>query len=652
MRRRCVAGLMMASALCQATSALAQSADEQPLFLGTLRIESADAQALLGNDEITEEEIEARNPSSTKDVFAGESSVTASGGAAIGQKVFVNGIEESLLSVTIDGARQNKSAFHHTGNVLLDPELLKAVEISRGLAPADAGAGALAGAIAYETKDAADLLDEGDDFGGYFKLGASANGDGLEGALALYGMSGGLEYVLSATRRDSDDYEDGDDATVVGTGADLADYVGKVAFTAEAGYRLAFAASQTEDTGQRAAQAGPGGILFIRPDFFGVVGRESVMTPGLSRRTSYTLTVTNEQPQGIWDPTIQLSSNDQEIDASGVYGINTSFSGTVKNRFQIASGTITAGADFFRESAEGQGRGPGPFGSSGKEEMQNIGALVQVRQDVGDRVSLSYGGRYDAQEFTGADGSGFSDSDISANGSVDVILSDTWTLNAGLASSWGGYELGEAALVNFGAAWDYIGFTTSRANAGRVGLRFDNGTWKASAALFRTDVEDISAVLPTMGARGATADLSSQGVDASVQYDWAAGFAKVNWTHADVELDGDAVGSTAYYLGRPVGDVVALETGWDVTPEWRVGGTAEIALENDDAAKTLPAYQMANAYVTYRPTGMKNLEVRFDVRNAFDESYVSRSSDGIDNARVVPLNEPGRTLAVTTKVRF
>lgn len=104
-------------------------------------------QAVLGNSEITEEDIENRNPSSTKYVFAGESFITASGGAAIGQKVFVNGIEESLLSVTIDGARQNKSALHHTGNVLLDPELLKRVEVSEGLAPADAGPGDLAGSI-------------------------------------------------------------------------------------------------------------------------------------------------------------------------------------------------------------------------------------------------------------------------------------------------------------------------------------------------------------------------------------------------------------------------------------------------------------------------------------------------------------------------
>lgn len=621
--------LMLTTALCQGTAAYAQDAVD----LGVLRIGSAEAQALLGNSEITDTDIENRNPSTTKDVFAGESSITASGGAAIAQKVFVNGIEESLLSVTIDGARQNKSAFHHTGNVLLDPELLKRVEVSEGLAPADAGPGALAGSIAYETKDAADLLQQGKTFGGYGKLGGDSNGGGLQSAAAVYGMTGGFEYLLSATRRDSDDYEDGDGNAVFGTAADLSDFVGKLAYTAAAGHRVEFAASRTEDSGLRAAQAGPGGILFTRPDFAGVVGRGSVLTPALSRRTSYTLTYTNEQPQGIWDPTIQLSYNEQEIDASGVYGANTSFSGTFKNEFQIANGTVTAGLDFFRETARGEGRGPGPFGNTGEEELKSVGIFAQVRQDISDRVSLSYGARVDAQEFTGADGSEFSGEGVSANGSVDYVLTDTLTLNAGLASNWGGFELGEAALVNFGRGWSYDGFTSSRAIAGRIGLRFDNGPWKASAALFRTEVDDITAVLPSGGARGATADLRSQGIDASVEYGWDRGFARLNWTYADVELNEDTIGSTDYYLGRPVGHIIALEAGWDVTNEWRVGGTAEIALDNDDTAVELPGYEAVNLYASYKPRKMENLEVRFDLRNLFDETYAGRSSDGIGSSR-------------------
>ncbi|MFC6589056.1 TonB-dependent receptor domain-containing protein [Sulfitobacter pacificus] len=227
-----------------------------------------------------------------------------------------------------------------------------------------------------------------------------------------------------------------------------------------------------------------------------------MLTPGLSERTSYTLTYTDEHPDGWLNPTVQLSYNEQEIDASGVAGVNKSFSGVAKNEFQLSNGTVTAGLDFFDERATGEGRGPGPFGSSGREDHSNIGIFAQVRQDLTDRISLSYGARYDWQKFTGADGSEFSDSGASANGSVDVVLNDNWTLNAGASSSYGGYELGEAALINFGSPWNYAGFATSRAEALRLGVRYTGGAWSAKAAVFDTKVHDINDVLPSEGNRG------------------------------------------------------------------------------------------------------------------------------------------------------
>ncbi|TCM76559.1 TonB-dependent receptor domain-containing protein [Rhodovulum steppense] len=643
-------GLLLLTACFAGTTLSAQQLD--PVFLGTLRIEGAEAQALLGNDQITSEEIARRNPATVRDVFAGESSVSVSGGAAIAQKVFVNGIEESLLSITIDGARQNKSAFHHTGNVLLDPALLKSVEISKGLAPADAGPGALAGAIAYQTKDARDLLEEGESFGGLMTLGATTNSKDIRSTLTLFGRQGGAEFLLSGTRQTGSDYKDGSGKTVEGTEADLTDLIAKLAYTTGSGKRLSFAASRTEDTGRRAAQAGPGGLFFTRPDFAEVVGRPNVLIDGYARRESYTLTWTDEAPEGWFAPSLQLSYNEQEIDASGVWGLNTSLSGTAKNVWQLGNGTLTAGLDFFDETAKGRGRGTGAFASSGQEEMWNLGLFAQARQDLGARVSVSYGLRYDIQEFEGADGSRFDGSGLSANGSVDVILTDTLTLNAGLASSWGGYELGEAALVDFGGAWNYAGFTTSRANAARLGLRHDSGPWSVSGALFRTEVDDISAVLPTGGARGATADLTSTGFEGALRWTGAQGFAALNYTYADVELNGDAVGSTAYYLGRPVGHVIALEGGWDVNDHWRVGGSAEIALKNTDTAVTLPGYEVVNLHAVYTPKALDGVQVRLDLRNVLDATYEARSSDGIDAASVIALTEPGRSVGLTATFRF
>ena len=626
--------------------------DGNVLDLGTLRIDTAAAQNVLGNDEITEEEIENRAPATMGDVFKGESTVTASGGAAIAQKIFVNGIEESLLSVTIDGARQNKSAFHHSGNILFDPALLKSVEVSEGIAPADAGPNALAGGLAYTTKDARDFLTAGQRFGGLASLGSSSNENGFRRSLTLFGQEGGFEWLLSGTRHTSDEYTDGDGAVVPGTEADLSAYVLKLAYTTQGGKRLSFSASQTEDTGLRAAQAGPGGILFIRPDFAGVVGRPSTFVEAMSRRTSYTVTYTDEAPQGWFAPTVQFSYNEQELDASGVWGLNTSLSGVAKNEWQLRNGTLTAGVDFFHETAEGEGRGTGAYGSNGKEKLNSVGLFAQARQDLTNSISVSYGGRVDRQEFTAADGTTFDDTGVSVNGALDMRLTDTLSLNAGVASSWGGYELGEAALINFGTPWTYAGFTSSRSQTARIGLRYDTGRWSASGALFRSEIKDLNAVLPSGGDRGTLSDLSSQGFDGSLTYTGDRGYARLNYTYADVELDDAAIGTTAYYYGRPMGHIFGLEAGYDLSEEMRIGGTAQIALKNTDGGLDLPGYTVLNAYVSYRPAQLSGMEFRMAVDNLLDEAYASRSSDGVGLGNVVALNEPGRTISLTASMRF
>lgn len=66
----------------------------------------------------------------------------------------------------------------------------------------------------------------------------------------------------------------------------------------------------------------------------------------------------------------------------------------------------------------------------------------------------------------------------------------------------------------------------------------------------------------------------------------------------------------------------------------------------------LPGYEVVNLYASYTPRGVEGLEIRLDVDNLFDETYSSRSSDGIDFANVVPLTEPGRTFSLTARYRF
>lgn len=258
---RKAASLASVAAICASTVSA-----QETFELDVIRVEADEAQETLGNTKITTEEIQARNPSSMADVFDGESEVVSSGGAAIAQKVLVHGIDESLLSVTIDGAQQNKSAFHHTGNVLMDPSLLKQVDVSSALAPADAGPGALAGVIAYETIDARDVLMPEQTFGGQAKLSYGDNGDSFRRSLTVYGQSGGFEYLLNGVATTGDEYEDGSRNVIPGTQPDLSALTGKFAYTTDSGKRFEFAANRTKDNGLRHARRA-GRVVFRPPGF-------------------------------------------------------------------------------------------------------------------------------------------------------------------------------------------------------------------------------------------------------------------------------------------------------------------------------------------------------------------------------------------------
>ena len=145
------------SAGISAGTAWGQAAGE--FELGTIVLEAGAKEAGEGKDvEVTAEDLNRIQPADLQDLFKGEPTVQVGSSIPMSQKVYVNGVEETNLAVTVDGGRQNNKIFHHNATTLIDPALLKSVRVAPGVAPADAGPGAMAGSIAYETRDVGDML--------------------------------------------------------------------------------------------------------------------------------------------------------------------------------------------------------------------------------------------------------------------------------------------------------------------------------------------------------------------------------------------------------------------------------------------------------------------------------------------------------------
>ncbi len=126
-----------------------------------------------------------------------------------GQTVSIRGFDDESIITLMDGRRQNFESAHD-GRFFIDPSLLKRVEIVKGSSSSIYGGGAVGGVIAFETKDAADLLKPGDNFGVYTAMGYRSANEEYAPVVSVYGRTEAIDVIGIAALRNSGDIEQGD----------------------------------------------------------------------------------------------------------------------------------------------------------------------------------------------------------------------------------------------------------------------------------------------------------------------------------------------------------------------------------------------------------------------------------------------------------
>jgi hemoglobin/transferrin/lactoferrin receptor protein len=159
---------------------------------------------------ITADDLDKQQAQDLNDVFRKDAEVSVGGSSGISQKIYVRGLEDTMLNISIDGAEQSGSLFHHQGRLSIEPELIKQVDVSAGAGRATNGPGALGGAIQFKTKDAHDLLRPTESFGALVKGGYYTNNNGYKVSTSLYGeVTEGLGLLASFSQVEGDNIEDG-----------------------------------------------------------------------------------------------------------------------------------------------------------------------------------------------------------------------------------------------------------------------------------------------------------------------------------------------------------------------------------------------------------------------------------------------------------
>lgn len=678
--------LVLASAVCTLSSPVvfAQSLESQNEE--TKSIERVAVVGAATNLSITAEDIEQFQANDLADVFRESPSVSVGGSVGVAQKIFIRGLEDAYLNVTVDGAQQTSTLFHHIGRVTLDPDLLKQIDVQAGAGEATSGPGAIGGSIRFKTKDAQDLLRGDEQFGGRVKASYFSN-EGTRYSGSLYGKlsdSWGLLGYYSTVDRDN--FEDGDGNEVLGTAADQ-----DLMFLKASGYiadnqYLSISAEQRDEEGEFSA----------RPNW--VVLEGAPLYPSEAERDTYVANYRFDHSALVFleATAYQTSSSFRDGRFDFLSDIDT-YGFDIRNTTDISNHVFTYGIDYRKDEVE-SGPGVGPVQNA--EEGSVMGIYAQAHSNITPELLLSYGVRYDDFDFQQQiliddyygtpvtdEPSGLDDNELSFNVGLEYQLTEAWTLGLGYAEAARGKQIGDGFTLDEYlydgedvpvVASDVVPETVTNLEAS---IEYSANNLNARLSAYESTIDDVlfsgyqgNSVFNNIG------DLESSGVEFNLAYRWDSVDVYFGFSSVDVELmpredlysvpynSIDINGYEFVGLGNSRGDTWVLGADYTVTADISVGfnitmvddiniDTLHQALENGwtDSLYSLNKadYTLVDIYGEWEVTN--DLRLNLAVTNLFDEAYIDHSSVG-DYSEVFPSvigpQEAGRDIRLSVTYDF
>lgn len=621
---------------------------------------------------VTSEAVQTRAARSLGEMLRDETAVSVGGGAAIAQKLYIRGMEDSMLNTTLDGASQSGRAFHHQSRLLIDPELIQRVEIDRGAAPASAGPGALAGSIRMTTKDAKDLLRPGQTLGGTVRGGVASN-DGQRGGASLYGLAGEqVDFLLSLNRDDNGDYKAGNGTRQTYSGSTQGSGLGKLNWRIAPGHRLSLGYQSVEDEGTR----------YLRPNFWQAQGNS--LMPQKTTRDTLTATYLYGGSEHLPAMELNLFSDAMKVLRTTTtaqpqfnkplgyrFGEKIASDGmNLKAATRVGGSTVRYGLNYHRFGMDAiNARPPATSISNGREHSDVKGLFAESSIPLSDQLLLGAGARYDWYGYTDNHAQTIDSSGLSPNASLTWMATDALSLRASAGRTLRGAGLKEAFYVDNTRWKNNPNLQPEKANNVELGFNYTDGPWSAKGTVFRQTIQNF-----TTTTTGATWAITNVGTMKSDGYElglaWAGGpwRASLAVASASPKLNGYDLGDEAYGLGVSTGRSWNLGLGhrlapWNLDVEWLARfvesrtSTEYLISERRTATKRKAGFGVHDVYVHWRPQGDDRLRVSFGVRNLFNKFYYEQGSyayyvdaTGAQSGR--GFAEPGRNVRLDVTWKF
>lgn len=350
---------------------------------------------------VNQAELERRQAATLNDIFRGMPSVTvAQDRDQPGGAINIRGLQDfGRVAVTIDGARQNFQMTKHNGQslVFIEPELLKSVTVVRGPVANIYGSGAIGGVVAFETKDARDLLDPGQFAGGMLRSGYETNGNGwfMSGTGAL--QYDAFDAIANVTYRDRGNYKNGNGDAIAGSGYDILSGFAKMGYRPAEGHEIKISYTGTDDQWVDTSTS---------------TKRDSRLTGNIG-----TVRYTFDDPNSdLWDLSASAYASTTVLDQKTASGVNigagrdfdlTTLGFDIHNTTRFETGFIahalTYGGDFVNDHVKSQDpTGSGAFYTPGGKR-DAYGAFIQDKMTLTPWLEVIAAARYDGYELRGTD---------------------------------------------------------------------------------------------------------------------------------------------------------------------------------------------------------------------------------------------------------
>ena len=635
-----------------------------------------------GASTVDDIKISTRNAGLVKDVMRDIPGVYVGGTNGMNQKIYMRGVSDRGLNITIDGAKQNGNTFHHNADLLIDPDLIKAVEVEVGSKSVANGSGALGGSVAFKTVDAKDLLESGEIIGAKIRSGYASNSSEFSQGLMLFTAPvEGLDFIAAINHKGYDYGKSGNGNKIGGDGNDLS-YLLKLGYSFLDAHRISISREHNEFKG----------MYPMRAEFGSWYSDSNAVDNRKYERDTTTLKY-EYKPSDLLNLELTAYNTEHKKDDPFLKILGVKTNGiNAKAKSIVETGALTQtlryGAEFYQSKNFNKPDNHYP------EKVNNYSIYAEDALNFSS-LTITPGIRYTHHELKSYDGKAgnvksytYKYNEFTPALALDYEIVKGLNAFVNYAKVFRGPDIIESMYAgrakNFEANKDLKATT---GNSYETGLKYhgdisEASSYSLSAKYFMTKYKNLIvdngsytankiSILKRINAGGA--DIS--GVELLARLNLDALSLAASYTHQSVKYKdriltscrGGAIGpcySTSNVIGyRDQGDKYTFNAEYAFSSIDTLLGynliyfaSKNTTSAGNDKSVNIPSYAVSDIYATYSPSSgkFKGLEINAGIYNLFNKVYASqsqRTADYTGDPNYVDW-EPGRNFKVNVSYKF